>query len=153
MCWVHNQRLRQHCRETLNGRNGDCAKGRCVVNEYKLLKMKIMELVADSKDQRVRPNDARQTLTHELGTSPFVVGEAVKELVEEGDLVYTYRDPCSYVEIPCNGCDGVHHTARPMHVITDRGGNRWLCDAEVNLTDDLPGQCWECGEMAFTRAS
>ncbi len=73
------------------------------MNEYDVLKKRIMELVTTSKNQRMRPNDAKQTLARELDVSPFSVKKAVRELVEEGDLVYAYRDPCSYLEIPCNG--------------------------------------------------
>jgi len=75
------------------------------MTEYDVLKDRVMELVATSKDQRVRPIDATQTLTRELGTSRFAVTAAVRDLVDHGELVYAYRDPCSYVEIPCNGCD------------------------------------------------
>jgi hypothetical protein len=39
------------------------------------------------------------SLSHKLGISSFVVNEAIEELVEAGELVYTYRDPDSYVEI------------------------------------------------------
>jgi hypothetical protein len=44
--------------------------------------------------------------------------------------------------------------ARPMIVITDRDGNRWLCDKDVDPNKDLAEQgCWQCGDehFAFTR--
>ena len=72
------------------------------MTEFDVLKERIMELVATSENQRVRPIDAIQTLIRELGTSRHAVNEAVRGLVEDGELVYTYRDPCSYVEIPRN---------------------------------------------------
>jgi len=115
------------------------------------LKMRIMDFVASSKNQRARPIEAKQTLAQQLDTSQFAVNAAVEELVEDEELVYSYRDPCSYIEIPCNGCDGAHRAARPMHVVADDRGNPWLCDASAELTDDLPGQCWPCEDMAFTR--
>jgi len=112
-----------------------------------------MELVAGAAHQRVRPNDVEQTLAQEFDVTVTEVNESIKELVAKDDLVYSYRDPCSYVEIPCNGCDGAHHAARPMHVVTDADGNSWLCDDDVDSSGDLSKQCWDCGEMAFTRAS
>ena len=113
-----------------------------------------MELVATSKNQRLRPIEAAQILRQERGASSFAVIEAVSDLVEDGELVYAYRDPCSYVEIPCNGCDGPHRAARPMQVVTDANGDKWLCDADVDPKDGLPGSsCWECGSLNFTRAN
>ncbi len=124
-----------------------------MMNEYAVLKEKIMDLVGTSKNQRVRPLDAAQTLTGELGVSASQVNKSVEDLVQEGELVYTYRDPSSYVEIPCNGCDGRgHRAARPMQFVVDDGGNSWLCDADDELEDSLPGNiCWDCGTMNFTR--
>jgi hypothetical protein len=45
-------------------------------------------------------------ITHEFKTSRSLADDVLKDLIEEGELVYTYRDPCSYVEFPCNGCQG-----------------------------------------------
>ena len=73
------------------------------MTEYDVLKERIMELVATSENQRVRPIAAIQTLIRELGTSRHVLNAAVRDLVDDGELVYAYRDPCSYVEIPRNG--------------------------------------------------
>lgn len=123
------------------------------MNDYDDLKGRIMELVAASKEQRLRPIHAIQTITRERDVSAFQANAALRDLVEDGELVYTYRDPCSYAEIPCNGCDGDHDAARPMHVVTDGSGNRWLCDADVEPGDYLPDRsCWECGSLSFTRA-
>ena len=69
-----------------------------------------------------------------------------------GDVVYTYRDPCSYVEIPCNGCEGGHRPARPMKVVEDAMGSPWLCDSAVAEADEYTGVCWDCGSLAFTRS-
>jgi hypothetical protein len=47
---------------------------------------------------------------------------------------------------------GPHHAARPMRVVVDDRGCRWLCDADVDETKDLKEQgCWRCGDLAFTR--
>ena len=45
-----------------------------------------------------------------------------------------------------------HHAARPMKVVADEAGTRWICDKEVDERRDLRQQgCWKCGELAFTR--
>jgi len=124
------------------------------MNEHELLKEKIMEFVTAAKNQRVRPHDITATLTGESDIQPFTVKAAVEELVEEGELVYAYRDPCSYIEFPCNGCDGAYRAARPMKVITDETGNTWICDKESVGDDNVPDQsCWECGSLNFTRTN
>jgi hypothetical protein len=117
------------------------------------LRENLMQLVSSSPHQRVRPTDAKQTLGQETGISRIAINAVLKKLVDDGDLVYSYRDPCSYVEIPCNGCEGGHRAARPMQVVADAEGNRWLCDDDADLGDGLPGQsCWECDGQSFTRA-
>lgn len=45
-----------------------------------------------------------------------------------------------------------HHAARPMKVVADDKGCRWICDADVDESEDLEKQgCWRCGDLAFTR--
>jgi hypothetical protein len=45
-----------------------------------------------------------------------------------------------------------HKAARPMKVVEDNEGNRWLCDEDVDESEDLKEQgCWRCEELAFTR--
>jgi hypothetical protein len=123
------------------------------MNAYEMLQESIMDLVATSRHQRIRPIDAIRTLKRRHDVSTFAINDALEDLVREGKLVYSYRDPCSYVEIPCNGCDGGHQAARPMRVVTDAHGNRWLCDVDVDGSDYLPGaSCWECGDLSFTRS-
>ena len=124
------------------------------MTEYDALKERIMDLVATSKDQRLRPLDVARTLASELDVSLFTVHAAVRDLVDNEELVYAYRDPSSYVEIPCNGCDGGHRAARPMQIVTDGSGNTWICDAEVEPGDSAAGHgCWQCGSLSFTRAN
>lgn len=124
------------------------------MTEHEQMKDKLLDLVASSPNQRLRPIDAEQVVAKEFDMSTSAINEVVKELVEDGDLVYTYRDPCSYLEIPCNGCDGGHRAARPLRVVTDHQGNPWICDDVSNPLDDHTGSaCWECGSLAFTRAS
>ncbi len=123
------------------------------MTEYTLLKNRLMERIASSRHQRLRPHEVEQQFAQELDLTTYVVHEAVKDLVEEGDLVYAYRDPCTFVEIPCNGCEGGHRAARPMQVVQDADGNPWLCDA-TSLPDhsNLAQSCWDCGSMNFTRS-
>ncbi len=124
------------------------------MTEHEQMKEKLLDLVASSPNQRLRPIDAEQIVAQEFDLSTSAINEVVKGLVEDGELVYTYRDPCSYLEIPCNGCDGGHRAARPMTVVTDHEGNPWICDDVSNpLVDHTGGACWECGSLAFTRAS
>jgi hypothetical protein len=45
-----------------------------------------------------------------------------------------------------------HRPARPMKVVADRNGARWLCDKTVDEDKNLESQgCWRCGDLAFTR--
>jgi len=45
-----------------------------------------------------------------------------------------------------------HQAARPMKVVKDRDGDRWLCDADVDEKGDLEAQgCCRCGDLQFTR--
>jgi hypothetical protein len=41
-----------------------------------------------------------KALHSKLGVHSFTVQEALKDLVKEGAVVFTYRDPCSYLEYP-----------------------------------------------------
>ena len=43
-----------------------------------------------------------------------------------------------------------HPPGRPLTVVQDANGDRWLCDKDVDLSKDLREQgCWRCDEMAF----
>jgi hypothetical protein len=58
--------------------------------------------------------------------------------VKNGDTEYDGTEP--------------HHAARPMKVVEDNDGCRWLCDADVDEDKDLKDQgCWRCEELPFTR--
>lgn len=70
------------------------------MNSIEKTKEKIMKMVMDTKNHRIRPHELEKTLFHERGVSISIVKEALKDLVKLGRLVFTYRDPCSYVEIP-----------------------------------------------------
>jgi hypothetical protein len=48
--------------------------------------------------------------------------------------------------------DGVvHEGARPLRVVRDAAGEPWLCDRDIDPTQDLEAQgCWRCRDLAFT---
>jgi len=71
-----------------------------MVSEYDRLKGAILEMMSAAPEQRVRPHELEKALSHKLEVSRHTVHESVKNLVEEGRLTFTYRDPTSYLEIP-----------------------------------------------------
>jgi len=124
------------------------SEGRLMMNASEEIRERIMKAVVGAPDQRLRPIDLGKQLHQEHGMAPSTVKDVVNELVDDGELVYTYRDPCSYVEIPVAES---HHAARPMKVIPDKSGEYWICDANVDPSGDLAEQgCWRCGDLAFT---
>jgi len=43
-----------------------------------------------------------------------------------------------------------HPPGRPLAVVQDPNGDRWLCDKGVDPSRDLREQgCWRCDEIAF----
>ncbi len=119
------------------------------MNDFERTQMFVVAELAGAPARRVRPRELEKRLSGRLGVSPFVVRAAVKDLVEAGELAYTYHDPESFVELaPARP----HRPARPMKVVVDSQGNSWLCDADVDPSIPLSNQgCWNCGEVAFTR--
>jgi hypothetical protein len=111
-------------------------------------KERIMEAVSGAPDQRLRPIDLERNLEKEHGLARAAIKDVLKELMGEGELVFTYRDPCNYVEIP--GSES-HHAARPLKFIKDQNGEPWCCDADVDPSGNLIEQgCWRCRDLAFT---
>jgi hypothetical protein len=122
------------------------------MKKHEMHRERLLELVASTPDQRMRPSELTRGLAQEVGLSAHAVKQIINELVEDMELVYAYRDPCSYVEIPCNGCDGGHRAARPMKVVMDSEGTPWLCDKEFDEAEALLAEdCWNCGDLPFTR--
>jgi hypothetical protein len=72
-----------------------------VSTEYQGLKEEILRLVSEASDQRLRPHELEKSLAHKLST--YTVQQAIRDLVEEGKLAYTYRDPASYIELAERG--------------------------------------------------
>jgi DNA-binding GntR family transcriptional regulator len=71
-----------------------------MANEFERLKDEILALVSAAPGQRLRPHEVEKGLAHKLGVSLYTVQQAIRDLVEEGRLIFTYRDPTSYVEMP-----------------------------------------------------
>ncbi len=67
-------------------------------NQYQFIKQKILEVVSAASYRRLRPHELEGTLSHRLAVSRHTVHQAIRELVGEGRLAYTYRDPSSYLE-------------------------------------------------------
>ena len=119
------------------------------MTQLEQIKDEVIAQVIGAANFRLRPHDVEKTVSYKFGASMSAVRQAVKNLVEEGELAYVYRDPCSYLEIPAIES---HHAARPMQVIFDSHGEPWICDAGIDTSKDPAEQgCWACGDLAFTR--
>jgi hypothetical protein len=70
-----------------------------MVFEIQRVKSEILVSLSAASDHRLRPRDVERALSHRFGISAHAVHQGVRDLVEEGKLVYTYRDPCSYIEM------------------------------------------------------
>jgi len=43
-----------------------------------------------------------------------------------------------------------HQPSRPLKFFKDKEGHGWLCDKDIDPSQDLEAQgCWRCEEMAF----
>ena len=62
------------------------------------LKQKIVDLVTNAKKKQ-KPGDIAKSLTAEMGVERSAVKKAIKELVNDETLVFTYYGS-SYVELP-----------------------------------------------------
>ena len=114
------------------------------------IKDEIIVRMIGATNFRLRPREVEKSVSVELGVPVSEAKEAVKVLVEEGELRYVYQDPSDYLEIP--PVQG-HHAARPMDVVFDSHGEPWICDAGVDPSADLERQgCWRCRDLAFTRS-
>ena len=119
------------------------------MNNHDEISDRILEIVSSASNQRIRPSVLNKVLREEFGLPLKEIKELLNDLVEENVLVFTYRDPCSYLEIPVVES---HRPARPMKVIRDLQGDLWICDTEADPSKDPAEQgCWSCGELPFTR--
>ena len=118
------------------------------MNTQEEIKEEIAKDVWESPEQRIRPIELEKKLEKEYGLARAVFKDVLKELIGEGELVFTYRDPCNYVEVPSAES---HHAARPMKFVKDQNGEPWICDADVDPSGNLIEQgCWRCQDLAFT---
>lgn len=84
-------------------RNPGSKEAAIMTNEHQGLNEEILRLVSEASDQRLMPHDLEKTLSHRSNFSLHTVQQAIKDLVEEGKLAYTYRDPTSYLELAERG--------------------------------------------------
>jgi 1,2-phenylacetyl-CoA epoxidase catalytic subunit len=70
------------------------------MSELTEVKRQILTLVTEAEKHRRRPHELHESLLRSTGASRSVIQEALNDLVRDGELVFSYRDPCSYVEIP-----------------------------------------------------
>jgi hypothetical protein len=70
------------------------------MNTREETRTKIMEIVSGALNQRIRPFELERKLEREHSLALSTIKHALRELVDARELVYTYRDPCTYVEIP-----------------------------------------------------
>ena len=61
---------------------------------------RILSVVSSAPNKRIRPIDLERVLLDEGAPSKETIKEALSGLMLAGELVYTYRDPCSFVELP-----------------------------------------------------
>jgi len=105
----------------------------------------IMVMVSGARDQRLRPHEIQKVLAVKYAVPLSSVKRALESLVEREKLVFTYRDPCSFVEIPCAD---VNSGVRSLKVVVDDDGESWICDADVDPSMDLPEMgCWRCKDL------
>jgi len=111
------------------------------MSQAEQIRKKILELVKASEVQRQNPNEVMRSLSAEFKVSMYQVREALNDLIRERKLVFTYRGPFTCVEIPCKDRPS---GSRPMKVIVDDKGDPWICDFDVDPSEDLAQQgCWQ----------
>lgn len=108
------------------------------------IREKILDMVKVAKSQRRNIHEVMSSLSTEFGISVIRVREALNDLIREKELVFTYRDPFTYVEIPCQDWPS---RSRPLKVLVDEHGDPWICDCDVDPSGDLAEQgCWQVKE-------
>ena len=111
------------------------------MSQAEQIRKRILELVKVSEGQRRNPNEVMRGLSAEFRVPMYQVREALNDLIRERKLVFTYREPLTYVEIPCKDRAS---RSRPMKVIVDDKGDPWICDFDVDPSGDLAQQgCWQ----------
>jgi len=119
------------------------------MDQSEQIRQKIMEMVIAAEGQRQRPHSLVKTVSDNSGVPIFRVKKVLENLIKERKLVFTYRDPCSFVEIPINDTSRGSHF---MKVVVDEEGNPWICHHNVDPSKDLAEQgCWQIREENSTR--
>jgi hypothetical protein len=67
------------------------------------VKAHVLDIVTRATNRRIRPITLERMVMRETGASMQEVKHCLNDLMREKKLVFTYRDPCSYVEIPTPG--------------------------------------------------
>ncbi|MBT3222019.1 MAG: hypothetical protein HN348_23345 [Proteobacteria bacterium] len=70
------------------------------MSTHKEMKEKMMALISSAPNQRLRPRDMKKAIGELFRSSRLTFSEVLKNLIDEGALIYTYRDPCSFIEVP-----------------------------------------------------
>ena len=119
------------------------------MNQSEQISKEIMAMVTTAKNQRQRPYSVVRAVSDNLGISIFRVKKVLEHLLKKRKLVFTYRDPCSFVEIPINDMSRGSH---PMKVVEDEEGIPWICDHYVDPSKNLAEQgCWQLHEEGASR--
>ena len=119
------------------------------MDQSEQIRQKIMEMVIGAENQRQRPHSLVKTISDNSGVPIFRVKKILENLIKERKLVFTYRDPCSFVEIPMTD---ISRGSQPLKVVADEEGNPWICDRDVDSSKDLAAQgCWQVGGEDSTR--
>ena len=118
------------------------------MTQSRQIRKEIMEMVTAAENQRQRPYSLVRIVSSDLGVPIFRVKKVLEDLLKERKLLFTYRDPCSFVEIPLNELSRGSHT---MKVVVNGKGKPWICDHEVDPSRDLAEQgCWQLREEDTT---
>ena len=64
------------------------------------VRSRILAVVSSAPNTRMRPIELERMLLLEGMSSKKAIKEALNDLMLTTRLVYTYRDPCSFVELP-----------------------------------------------------
>jgi hypothetical protein len=120
-----------------------------VMSQTDKIEQRIIEMVNTANDHRQRPHTLVKVLSDELGISTFRVKKVLEHLIGEKKLVFTYRNHCCYVEIPC---DQKPSGFRPLKVIVNGKGEPWICNNDVEPSKDLAEQgCWQFSDEGSSR--
>jgi hypothetical protein len=75
-------------------------KGESMMSTIEQINEQIKRKVSGSEHHRIRPRDLEKALSHETGLPVSEIKSRLRDLIQKGELVFTYRDPCSFVEFP-----------------------------------------------------